>query len=203
MTFPVLSDKKIYMKWLVLFLALLTSILYPKTSTKKAVKVKTEIATLAGGCFWGMEELIRKIPGVIDTQVGYTGGDTPAPTYEVVKTGKTGHAESVQIEFDTSKTSFEEILLNFFKMHDPTTTNRQGNDLGTQYRSAIFFHSPEQKETALKVIERVNKSGAWKKPAVTEVVQAKSFYPAEGYHQKYLVNNPGGYTCHFIRDLKF
>lgn len=191
------------MKWGLVILALFSTVLYPKTSPKKAVKMKTEIATLAGGCFWGMEDLIRKIPGVIETQVGYTGGVLPGPKYEDVKKGTTGHAESVQIEFDPAKLSYEEILLQFFKMHDPTTSNRQGNDIGTQYRSAIFYHSPEQKATALKVIERVNKSGAWKKPVVTEVVEAKPFYRAEDYHQDYLVNNPGGYTCHFIRDVKF
>lgn len=191
------------MKWGLVFLALFTSALYSNSTPQKVKKMKTEIATLAGGCFWGMEDLLRKIPGVIETQVGYTGGVLPSPKYEDVKKGTTGHAESVQIEFDPTKLSYEAVLLQFFKMHDPTTSNRQGNDLGTQYRSAIFYHTPQQKEIALKVIERVNKSGAWKKPVVTEVVEAKPFYPAEDYHQNYLVNNPGGYTCHFIRDLKF
>jgi len=164
---------------------------------------QTEIATLAGGCFWGMEELLRSQPGVLETTVGYTGGETSGPTYEDVKTGTTGHAESVQIVFDPQKTSFEKILLFFFKMHDPTTKNRQGNDLGSQYRSAIFYHSPEQKKIAEEVKLRVEQSGKWKKPVVTEIVPAKPFYPAENYHQKYLQKNPGGYTCHFLRDYEF
>lgn len=162
--------------------------------------MKTEIATLAGGCFWGVEELIRKLHGVIDTEVGYTGGQTENPIYDVVKMGKSGHAEAIQIEFDPSKISFEEILNFFFKIHDPTTLNRQGNDVGTQYRSSIFYHSEEQKKTALAVKEKVNASGKWPKPIVTEIIPATTFYSAESYHQDYLQKNPGGYTCHFIRD---
>lgn len=159
-----------------------------------------EIATLAGGCFWGMEEILRKIPGILSTVVGYTGGKTTAPTYETVKRGDTGHAESIQITFDPSVISFEEILGVFFRMHDPTTSNRQGNDLGSQYRSAIFFHDEKQKEIAERVKERVNKSGKWKLPVVTEITLATPFYVAESYHQKYLEKNPGGYTCHYLRD---
>ncbi|NBX77414.1 MAG: peptide-methionine (S)-S-oxide reductase [Proteobacteria bacterium] len=169
----------------------------------KMTKTNTEIATLAGGCFWGMEELLRALPGVLETTVGYTGGTTSGPTYEDVKTGTTGHAESVQIVFDPKKINYEKILLFFFKMHDPTTKNRQGNDLGSQYRSAIFYHSPEQRKTAEEVKLRVDRSGKWKKPVVTEIVPAKPFYPAENYHQKYLQKNPGGYTCHFLRDYDF
>ncbi len=161
---------------------------------------KTEIATLAGGCFWGVEDLIRKIPGVIETSVGYTGGSVPNATYDVVKKGATGHSEAVQIEFDPTKVGFEEILAHFFRLHDPTTANRQGNDVGTQYRSAIFFHSETQKATAEKVIAAVQASGKWKGKIVTEVVPAGPYYRAEEYHQKYLVKNPGGYTCHFYRD---
>jgi len=161
---------------------------------------KTELATLAGGCFWGVEELIRKIPGVIETSVGYTGGTVPNATYDVVKKGATGHAESLQIEFDPEKVSFETILEHFFKLHDPTTTNRQGNDVGTQYRSAIFFHSAEQQSTAQRVIQKVDASGKWKGKVVTQVVPAGPFYRAEEYHQKYLIKNPGGYTCHYYRD---
>lgn len=164
---------------------------------------KSEIATLAGGCFWGVEELLRNYKGVISTQVGYTGGSLPAPTYEIVKTGTTGHAESVEIEFDPKIVSFEEILKFFFKMHDPTTLNRQGNDMGSQYRSVIFYHSEAQRQTALKIKALVDASGVWKRPVVTEIVQAMPFYPAEGYHQKYLKKNPGGYTCHYVRDYKF
>jgi methionine-S-sulfoxide reductase len=164
---------------------------------------QTEIATLAGGCFWGMEELLRALPGVLETTVGYTGGEKSGPTYEDIKKGDTGHAESVQIVFDPQKTSYEKILLFFFKMHDPTTKNRQGNDLGSQYRSAIFYHSPEQRQKAEEVKLKVDKSGKWKKPVVTEIVPAKPFYPAENYHQRYLQKNPGGYTCHFLRDYDF
>ncbi len=166
-------------------------------------KVKKEIATLAGGCFWGMEEIIRAIPGVLSTQVGYTGGETKNATYIEVKTGRSGHAEAVRIEFDSSKVSYETLLEWFFRMHNPTTKNQQGNDIGSQYRSAIFYHSPAQKEAAEKTIQRVNQSGAWPKPVVTEVVEAKEWWDAEDYHQDYLKKNPGGYTCHFVRDVKF
>jgi methionine-S-sulfoxide reductase len=160
----------------------------------------TEIATLAGGCFWGVEELIRGLPGVLDTVVGYTGGTTPAPTYEKVKQGNTGHAESIQISFNPEVISYTELLRNFFRLHDPTTLNRQGNDIGTQYRSAIFFHSDAQRQTAEKIKAEVNASGKWARPVTTEIVPAQSFYPAEEYHQKYLKKNPGGYTCHYFRD---
>jgi peptide methionine sulfoxide reductase msrA/msrB len=162
--------------------------------------VKTEIATLAGGCFWGMEEIIRKIPGVLDTKVGYTGGSVPNPTYKLICTGITGHAEAVQIHFDPAKISYEQVLGYFFRMHDPTTLNRQHNDRGTQYRSAIFYHSDAQKQTAEQVKARVDKSGKWPKPVVTEITKASEWWPAEDYHQKYLVKNPGGYNCHFLRD---
>lgn len=161
---------------------------------------KRQVALLAGGCFWGVEEILRKIPGVIETTVGYTGGGTSGPTYEIVKKGTTGHAEAVRITFDPSVISYEEILNYFFRLHDPTTLNRQGNDIGTQYRSAIFYFTEEERQVATKVKERVDKSGKWKKPVVTEIVAAKEFYPAEAYHQKYLEKNPGGYTCHFLRD---
>ncbi len=160
----------------------------------------TETAILAGGCFWGVEELIRKLPGVIETTVGYTGGDAPAPTYEKMKTGKTGHAEAIQIIFDPKKLSYEAVLEYFFRLHDPTTLNRQGNDRGTQYRSAIFYMGNAQKLTAEKVKAKVNASGNWKDAVVTEIVAAKEFFPAEDYHQDYLKKNPGGYTCHFLRN---
>jgi methionine-S-sulfoxide reductase len=159
-----------------------------------------EKATLAGGCFWGMEDILRKVPGILETTVGYTGGTTPNPTYKDVCTGKTGHAEAIEILFDNERISFQKILEDFFfKMHDPTTLNRQGNDIGSQYRSAIFYHSDDQKRAALKVIEDFNRTGFWPKPIVTEVVPAKEFYSAEEYHQDYLQKNPGGYTCHYIR----
>ncbi len=157
-------------------------------------------ATLAGGCFWGMEEILRKVPGIVETEVGYTGGYLPDPVYEKVKKGDTGHAESIQIHFDPKRISYAEILGYFFRMHDPTTKNRQGNDVGTQYRSAIFFHDESQKKVAEQVKAEVQKSGKWKGEIVTEIVPAKTFFPAEGYHQDYLVKNPGGYTCHYLRD---
>lgn len=168
-----------------------------------ADKLKLEVATLAGGCFWGVEELFRKEKGVVETQVGYIGGSLKNPTYNDVKKGTTGHAEAVQILFDPKATSYKNILTLFFKLHDPTTVNQQGNDKGTQYRSAIFYSSDEQKKTAEEVKAMVNKSKAWKKPVVTEVVKYDAFWSAEDYHQDYLVKNPGGYTCHFVRDVKF
>jgi peptide methionine sulfoxide reductase msrA/msrB len=159
-----------------------------------------QVATLAGGCFWGVEELIRQLPGVLDTEVGYTGGDVENATYEIVRSGRSGHAESIRIEFDPDTISYEEILEFFFRIHDPTTVNRQGNDVGTQYRSAIYYHDEEQREVAEKVKQKVDESGKWPRPVVTEIIPASSFYSAEGYHQDYLQKNPNGYTCHWIRD---
>ncbi len=161
---------------------------------------KISVATLAGGCFWGMEDIIRKIDGVTDTEVGYTGGDFANPTYEDMKTGKTGHAEAIQIKFDESKLSFENLLHYFFRMHDPTSLNRQGGDVGTQYRSVIFYHDESQKTIAQKVIKETEASGRWTKKIVTQVSPVLQFYSAEKYHQDYLVKNPGGYTCHFLRN---
>jgi peptide methionine sulfoxide reductase msrA/msrB len=173
----------------------------PAPGTQASCEATLETAVLAGGCFWGMEELLRQIPGVLETEVGYTGGKTGHPTYDDVRTGATGHAESVRIVFDPSKLSYADLLETwFFRMHDPTTTNRQGNDVGTQYRSAIFVTSPEQRKIAEEVKERVARSGRWKRPLATEIVEAGPFTPAEDYHQKYLEKNPGGYTCHFLRD---
>lgn len=160
-----------------------------------------ETAVLAGGCFWGMEEILRKVPGVLETEVGYAGGATANPTYNDVKTGRTGHAESIRIVFDPKTISYAELLERwFFRMHDPTTENRQGNDVGTQYRSAIFATTPEQKRVAEEVKRKVDASGKWKRPIVTQIVDAGPFTRAEDYHQKYLVEHPGGYTCHFMRD---
>ncbi len=159
-----------------------------------------ETATLAGGCFWGMEDLIRKIPGVIKTTVGYTGGSLKNPGYSDVKKGDTGHAEAVQIIFDPSVLSFSTLLEWFFKMHDPTTVNRQGNDTGTQYRSAIFYHDEKQKMTAEESKIKVEKSEKWPRPIMTQIIPVSQFFDAEEYHQNYLVKNPGGYTCHWIRD---
>lgn len=160
----------------------------------------TAQAIVAGGCFWGVEELIRQVPGVIETEVGYTGGTSENPIYEKVKTGTTGHAEAVRITYDPSVISYEKILEMFFRLHDPTTLNRQGNDLGTQYRSAIFVRNEEEQATAEKIIARENASGRWKRPVVTKVENLKVFYPAEPYHQDYLRKNPNGYNCHYWRD---
>ncbi len=157
----------------------------------------TETATLAGGCFWGVEELVRKLPGVTDTTVGYAGGTLDKPQYEDVKTGRTGHAESLQIVFDPSKITFDEILDFFFRLHDPTTANRQGNDVGTQYRSAIFYHDETQRDAATRAIQRAQPK--WPRPIVTEVVPFTNFYEAEDYHQDYLQRKPNGYTCHYLR----
>jgi peptide methionine sulfoxide reductase msrA/msrB len=159
-----------------------------------------EVATLAGGCFWGVEEILRQIPGVVSTRVGYTGGTTRNPTYPQVHAGKSGHAEAIEVVFDPTKITYEALLGYFFRMHDPTTLDRQGNDVGTSYRSAIFYHSDEQRRIAEQVKERVDRSGKWKNKVVTEIVPADEFWEAEDYHQKYLVKNPGGYTCHWLRD---
>jgi peptide methionine sulfoxide reductase msrA/msrB len=164
-----------------------------------AHKAALKTATLAGGCFWGVEELIRKLPGVVDTEVGYTGGSVKNATYQ----NHEGHAEAIKITFDPSQISYEKILEFFFTIHDPTTMNQQGNDVGTSYRSAIFVHDDEQRQIAERVKAKVEKSGAWKRPVVTEIVPAKEFWTAEAYHQDYLQKNPGGYTCHYVRPIKF
>jgi peptide methionine sulfoxide reductase msrA/msrB len=161
---------------------------------------KTETAILAGGCFWGMEEIIRQIPGVTKTTVGYCGGKTADPTYKQVCTGTTGHAEAIEVVFDPARLSYEGLLGYFFRMHDPTTLNRQHNDVGTQYRSAIFYTSEEQKKTAEGVKAKLEQAKKFNRPITTEIAAASKFYPAEEYHQKYLVKNPGGYTCHVLRD---
>lgn len=152
-------------------------------------------AYFAGGCFWGMEDLIRKQPGVVDTAVGYTGGENKNPTYE----RHPGHAEAVEIEYDPTQTGFRELLDFFFRVHDPTTKNQQGNDVGTAYRSAIFYQNEEELEEAKKFIEIVNASRRWSEPVVTTLEPFTKFYPAEEYHQDYLQKNPGGYTCHYVR----
>ena len=158
-----------------------------------------ETAVLAGGCFWGMEEILRGIPGVTGAVVGYTGGELENPKYEDVKSGLTGHAEAVEIKFDPEKLSYGALLDLFFKMHDSTTPGRQGNDIGSQYRSAIFYRTPEQKAGAEAAVKRAQASGLWRRPITTEIVPFKKFWPAEEYHQDYLKKHPGGYTCHYIR----
>jgi methionine-S-sulfoxide reductase len=158
-----------------------------------------EIATFAGGCFWGVEAIFSQIKGVLETTVGYTGGFLENPTYQQVKAGKTGHTEAVQIKFDPEIISYEELLDYFWRMHDPTTLNRQGVDVGNQYRSAIFYHNEKQRELALKSKENFDKSGVFNQKAVTEIVPATKFYPAEEYHQDYFAKN-GGRVCHILRE---
>jgi peptide methionine sulfoxide reductase msrA/msrB len=173
----------------------------PTAGAQPGCQPSLETAVLAGGCFWGMEEILRKIPGVLQTEVGYTGGSTASPRYDTVHTGATGHAESVRIVFDPKVLSYADLLEHwFFRMHDPTTKDRQGNDRGSQYRSAIFFTSPEQEKVARDVLRRVDASKKWPAPVVTEVTAAREFTLAESYHQDYLEKNPGGYTCHYLRD---
>ena len=155
----------------------------------------TERAVLAGGCFWGMQDLIRRQPGVVSTRVGYTGGRVKNATYR----NHDGHAEAIEIIFDPAKTSFRTMLEFFFQIHDPTTLNRQGNDLGTSYRSAIFYTSDQQKQIAEDTIADVEASGLWPGKVVTEIAPVAEFWEAEPEHQDYLERYPDGYTCHFIR----
>jgi methionine-S-sulfoxide reductase len=159
----------------------------------------TERTILAGGCFWGMQDLFRKLPGVLSTRVGYSGGTEPHATYAKVKTGMTGHAEALEIIFDPTKTSFRELLEFFFKIHDPTTVDRQGGDRGSQYRSAIFFDSDEQLAVAQRTIADVEESGLWPGKLVTQLAPAGDFWEAEDVHQDYLERYPNGYSCHFPR----
>ena len=157
-----------------------------------------EKATFAGGCFWGMEKLFSEPDGVVSTRVGYTGGHVKDPSYEIVCTGTTGHAEAIEITYDPAKISYKKLLEIFFNYHDPTTVNRQGNDIGTQYRSAIFYHDTAQRETAAKAIELLTQAKIFKNKIVTQMEPADEFYAAEDYHQKYLKKNPNGYCAiHF------
>ena len=165
-----------------------------RTGYSKEVKV-TEHAILAGGCFWGMEELFRALPGVTDTEVGYTGGDVKNATYRNHGT----HAEAIKITFDPTKTTYRALLEYFFQVHDPTIKNRQGNDIGSSYRSAIFYLNDSQKKTAEALIKEIDASKQWPGPVVTQVAPASDFWSAEDYHQDYLQKNPGGYTCHYVR----
>jgi len=156
----------------------------------------TEIATFGAGCFWGVEAAFQGVPGVLETAVGYSGGHTENPTYRDVCTDETGHAEVVQVTFDPNKVSFEQLLNVFWQEHDPTQVNRQGPDFGTQYRSVIFFHSPEQEATAKKSRGALEASGKFRRPIATEITPAGTFYRAEEYHQKYLQKR-GAASCHF------
>lgn len=162
---------------------------------------QTEVAVLAAGCFWGVQEILRNVPGVIDTEVGYTGGWLENPRYADTHHSKSGHAEAIRVTFDPATLTYEDLLEKwFFKLHDPTTLNRQGYDVGTQYRSAIFPQTSEQKSTAERVIARVNASGNWKSPVTTTIEPASTWYSAEEEHQDYLRKHPGGYSCHYMRN---
>ena len=155
----------------------------------------TKKAYIAGGCFWGMEDLFRNRKGIIDTEVGYQGGQNDNPSYKY----HPGHAEGIEITYNTDETSFREILDFFFRIHNPTTVDQQGNDMGSSYRSAIFIQNDEEQQVAEEVIEIVNKSNRWKAPVVTTLEPFATFWPAEENHQDYLVKSPNGYTCHFER----
>ncbi|MDX1349970.1 MAG: peptide-methionine (S)-S-oxide reductase MsrA [Putridiphycobacter sp.] len=156
---------------------------------------KIKKAYIAGGCFWGMEDLFRTRKGIIDTEVGYIGGENEYPTYKY----HPGHAEGIELTYNSDETSFKELLDYFFRVHNPTTVNRQGNDIGSSYRSAIFYQSEEEKTVAKEVIRIVDASGKWDGPAVTTLEPYSTFWPAEPEHQDYLLRNPNGYTCHFER----
>lgn len=160
---------------------------------------KSERAVLAGGCFWGMQDLVRKMPGVISSRVGYSGGTTPNATYNSVRTGTTGHAEALEVVFNPDELSFRKLLELFFQIHDPTTADRQGGDRGSQYRSAIFYSSEEQLAEAKRTIADVEASGLWPGKIVTELSPVGDFWEAEDVHQDYLERFPNGYTCHFPR----
>lgn len=159
-----------------------------------------EKALLGAGCFWGVDKILRSIPGIVSTEVGYAGGTTKNPTYQEVCTGKTDHAEVVLVTFDPAVISYAGVLDVFFRLHDPTTLNRQHNDIGTQYRSVIFTYSDEQKAVAQEKVKEVDASHVFKNPIVTQVMTAPDYYTAEAYHQDYLIKNPTGYMCHILRD---
>ncbi len=167
-------------------------------TNKPQLAGNTEVATLAGGCFWCLEAIFDNLKGVTDVVSGYSGGSLPDPSYEQVCTGRTGHAESVQVTFDPALISFREILQVFFTIHDPTTLNRQGADVGTQYRSAIFYHTPEQKAAAEEVISQLTAEKIWDRPVVTELKPFTMFYPAEDYHQEYFARNPYQPYCQIV-----
>jgi len=170
----------------------------PPEKPRDAAKPKTETAAFAAGCFWGVEAAFREVPGVVNTAVGYMGGTLKDPTYEDVCTDKTGHAETVLVEYDPARVSYEKLLEFFWQIHDPTTLNRQGPDVGTQYRSAVFFYSPGQEASAEKIKDGLTKSGKFKRPVVTEILPAKEFFSAEDYHQRYYEKRGIKSTCHVL-----
>jgi peptide-methionine (S)-S-oxide reductase len=172
--------------------------LFPAIDLHSLLGYLMETATLAAGCFWCVEAVFQQLKGVASVVSGYTGGHTDNPTYNDVLTGKTGHAEACQIEYDPEQITFEDLLEVFFETHDPTTLNRQGNDKGTQYRSAIFYHSEAQKDAAERFKAKIDASGAWKNPVVTEIVPFTKFYRAEDYHQNYFRSNPNQQYCRYV-----
>jgi peptide-methionine (S)-S-oxide reductase len=167
-------------------------------SQETTVDNATEKATLAGGCFWCLEAIFRKVNGIYKVVSGYTGGITDSPSYESVCTGNTGHTEAVQLTYDPQRISYKQILEIFFEIHDPTTLNRQGADIGSQYRSAIFYHNKKQREAAEKMIRKLNAAQRWRNPIVTEINPLKNFYPAEEYHHKYFERNPEQTYCRLV-----
>jgi peptide-methionine (S)-S-oxide reductase len=177
---------------------LLSGLSIQPLAQSKSKPANMEFATLGGGCFWCTEAIYKELKGVVSVTSGYSGGDVVNPSYREVCTGRTGHAEVIEIEFDPSVISFSELLEVFFSTHDPTTLNRQGGDVGTQYRSVIFYHNPEQKKAADSVIDHLNQDSVFGKPVVTEVVKWKNFFPAEDYHQDYFENNPLQSYCQVV-----
>lgn len=167
---------------------------YVSPGLSQGMADERDVATFAAGCFWGVEEAFRTLPGVLETAVGYTGGSTADPTYEQVCSGRTGHAEAVRVVYDPSRISYRDLLDRFFSIHDPTTPNRQGPDVGAQYRSGIFHHTPEQERAAKAVVEELTRQGRYRRPIVTEILPAGPFYRAEEYHQQYARRHGGG--CH-------
>lgn len=180
----------------------LAAVLFAISGTAHAEKPKPEVAIIAGGCFWGMEHVMLGMPGIISMDVGYAGGKSTNVGYEDVSSGTTGHAEAVRIVFDPSKVSYADILLRYFRGHDPTQLNRQNNDIGTQYRSEIFPTTASQLIIAKAVRSRVDNAHVWKKPVVTKIEPATTWVRAEDYHQDYLIKHPDGYNDHFLRDFK-
>lgn len=168
-------------------------------TVKEPMRMQTKKAAFAAGCFWGVEKIFSKMPGVVSTQVGYMGGSTENPTYEQICTDRTGHAEAVEVEYDPSRVGYEELLGTFWQWHDPTTLNRQGPDVGSQYRSTVFFYDAGQEQSARRSKQILEEAKAFKRPIVTEIAPAGKFWRAEEYHQKYLEKNPGGYCSHFLQ----
>lgn len=183
---------------IILLLLILSSIIFSQINKSKQQMNDIELATFGSGCFWCTEAIFQRLDGVVKVESGYSGGSVPNPSYEAVCTGKTGHAEVCQITFDKSKITYEQLLEVFWKTHDPTTLNRQGADVGTQYRSVIFYHNSEQKKSAETIKAELDKSGAFDKPIVTEIAEFKKFYKAEDYHQNYFNNNSYQPYCSFV-----